>query len=234
MYIMNDEFLYKNNCSVIVFNDFNFNTLSDEDLDLIEKNSTELKYKKNEIIIKQGAFSTNVVYLHKGLVKLKMDGNIKPLILKIASSHSIIGLTSLTDKYNTYPFSVIAYEDSIVKLINTDTLKTLIKQNTNFANKIIDCLNLSLLQLYGRFYSFENSQSFGRLAKLLICLAKNVYKSEEFKLSFSRNELAELTGLTTESVIRTLKKFKEDKLIEDNNKVIKIINSEGLEKLCLM
>ena len=98
---MNNEFLYKSNCSVIVFNDFNFNALSNDELNLIEKNSTELKYKKNEIIIKQGTFSTNVVYLRNGLVKLKMDGNIKPLILKIVSSNSIIGLTSLTNKYNT-------------------------------------------------------------------------------------------------------------------------------------
>jgi len=69
------------------------------------------------------------------------------------------------------------------------------------------------------------------MADILLCLAGRVFKADEFEPNLSRKELAELTGLSTENVIRILKKFKDDGLIEEHNKTIKITNYELLTKI---
>ena len=69
------------------------------------------------------------------------------------------------------------------------------------------------------------------MADTLICLACNIFKQEEFDLHLSRKELAELTGMTTESVIRILSKFKSDNLIAINGKTISILDREKLQKI---
>ena len=69
------------------------------------------------------------------------------------------------------------------------------------------------------------------MADILLCLAERIFKKEEFELNLSRKELAELTGMSTESVIRMLKKFKDDGIIELTGKRIKIANYDLLRKI---
>jgi CRP/FNR family transcriptional regulator len=66
---------------------------------------------------------------------------------------------------------------------------------------------------------------------LLLCLSARVYKTENFELLLSRKEIAELSGLSREKVIRILKEFKESKYIETQGKVIKILDYESLQKI---
>ena len=50
-------------------------------------------------------------------------------------------------------------------------------------------------------------------------------------ISLTREELANIVGTATESVIRLLSEFKSDKLVELNGRKIKILNKKGLEKI---
>ena len=78
---------------------------------------------------------------------------------------------------------------------------------------------------------FRKKTIYGRLADILLCISNNIYKNSEFELTLSRKELGELAGMSYESVIRILKKFKEDNLIEEQNNHIKIINKEKLAQI---
>ena len=69
------------------------------------------------------------------------------------------------------------------------------------------------------------------MADILLCLACRIYKNTEFELLLSRKELADLTGMSTESVIRIIKKFKEDKLIAVEGKKYRIINQDKLQQI---
>jgi CRP-like cAMP-binding protein len=51
------------------------------------------------------------------------------------------------------------------------------------------------------------------------------------KISLTREELANIVGTATESVIRLLSEFKSDKLVELNGRRIRILNRKGLEKI---
>ena len=64
-----------------------------------------------------------------------------------------------------------------------------------------------------------------------MCIADRVFNESEFELPLSRKDLAELSAMSAETVIRMLKKFKEDKLIEMTGKSIKIVDYERLKRI---
>lgn len=92
-------------------------------------------------------------------------------------------------------------------------------------------MNENMIQIYGRFFCLSNKQLHGRIADILLCLKDRVYKKDIFEFAFSRSELAELTNMSTESVIRVMKNFKDDGLIIQKDKTLEILNSDMLNKI---
>ena len=90
--------------------------------------------------------------------------------------------------------------------------------------------NNSLL-VYDRFFSLTQKQLHGRFADILLCLSDRVFKSKKFDLPLSRKDLASLTGMAPESVIRIIKDFKTDKIIMTKGKRIEILNEALLQKI---
>lgn len=208
-----------------------FEVLTDEEKQIIENHKVDIKYKKGEVIAKQGSFASHVVFLKEGLVKVFLEGNPKDLILKIIPSDRLITLSSIFEGNNTFLYSAATYVDSTASLIDADIFKQLIRKNPKFASKIINILNENTAQVYGRFYALTRKQSHGRVADILLCLSQRIYKADQFNLALSRNDLADLTGLSPESVIRIFKEFKEEKLIEVKGKSIEILNIESLQRI---
>jgi len=99
---------------------------------------------------------------------------------------------------------------------------------------LIDILCEISIQKNGRFFCLSHRQSYGKLADIILCLAGNIFKKSDFEFALSRKELAELSGMSTESVIRTLKHFQEDGLIKITGKHFEVIDPEGLQKICLL
>lgn len=208
-----------------------FEVLTEEEKQIIENHTVDIKYKKGEVIAKQGSFASHVIFLKEGLVKVFLEGNPKDLILKIIPSDRLITLSSIFEGNNTFLYSAATYVDSTASLIDADIFKQLIRKNPQFASKIINILNENTAQVYGRFYALTRKQSHGRVADILLCLSQRIYKADQFNLVLSRNDLADLTGLSPESVIRIFKEFKEEKLIEVKGKSIEILNFETLNKI---
>lgn len=207
--------------------------LNEEETALLNANKRDVKFKKGEIIAKQGSFASHVVFLKQGLAKVFLEGNQKDLILKIVPGDHFLNLSSVYDGNDTFIYSVSTYVDSVASLISIDVFKQLIRNNSKFAMQIINLLNTNTAQIYGRFYCISRKQSHGRVADILLCLSQNVFKSESFHLNISRNDLADLTGLSPESVIRIFKEFKEEKLIDVNGKAISVLDSEKLKEISL-
>ncbi len=208
-----------------------FEYLTSEEQELVNKNRIELSYKKGEIVAKQGTFASHIIFLNEGLVKVYLEGRPKDLILKIVPSNHLIGLPSIYDGNNRFIYSVATYSASTVSLIDISLFKQLLHNNSRFATKIINILNEDTALIYGRFFCLTMKQSHGRVADILLCLANRVYKAPKFELAISRNDLADLTGLASESVIRILKEFKDERLISIEGKVIHILDGEGLERI---
>jgi len=221
----------KTSCTVSQGNCECFDFLTEEQLNLIEENQVIIEYKKGETIAKQGSFTSHVLLIVDGLAKVFYAGRNESLILRIAPSGSLIGLTAVPDNSNIFHFSAAAYVNTVAKLIDINIIRRFILENAKFANSIITILSENATQKNQRFFCLTQKQSYGKLADLLLCLAGNIFKNESFELLLTRKELAELAGMSTESVIRTLKLFQDDGLIENTDKNFKIIDPDGLYKI---
>ena len=222
----------KTSCTVVNINKSCFDFLTEEEKELIEQKQVTVEYKKGEIIAKQGTFTTHILVISEGLAKVYYEENNKSLILRIAAPGSLIGLTSLPLNQNVFQYTASAYINTTVRLIEIDIIRKLILENGQFAAAIVDILSGISIQKNGRFFCLTHRQSYGKLADIILCLAGNIFKQDEFDLALSRKELAELSGMSTESVIRTLKHFQEDGLIEMTGKSFKVVDPEGLFKIC--
>jgi CRP/FNR family transcriptional regulator len=169
--------------------------------------------------------------MEKGLAKVFLDNGKNSLVLKIIPDGHLLGLSSINDEHNTFQYSAMAYIDSDVKLINLDFFKQLITQNSEFAKEVINILSSNSVLINGRFFCLTHKQSYGRLADIILCLSNRVFKSEQFELQLSRKDLAELSGMSQETVIRMLKNFKEEGLIEMNGKNFKVIDYQKLQQI---
>lgn len=222
-----------NSCTLSYDMNTCFEKLSDKELLMFENNKLEVSYKKGETICKQGSFASHITFICKGLVKLYLEDDTNSLTLQIIPSGGIIGLTSLTKNSNIFHYSAIAYQNTIAQHLDINIFRHLIQNNTAFATEITNILCENTLQTYSRFFNFMHKQSFGRMADTLLCLASRIFNSIEFDLPLSKKELADLTGLSQESVIRILKKFKDDKLIEIDGKTYKLTNTEKLNEISM-
>ncbi len=208
-----------------------FDFLSEEEKELLKANQREVKFKKGEIIAKQGSFASHVVFLKEGLVKVYLEGDQKDLILKIVTDNHFVSLSSVFDGNDSFIYSVSTYTDSVATLINIDIFKQLIRNNAKFAAQMINLLNANTAQIYGRFYCLTRKQSHGRVADIIMCLSQNIFGSLSFKLNLSRNDLADLTGLSSESVTRILKEFKDSSIIKLENKDITVLDYQRLQDI---
>ena len=219
-----------NHCEEIDETSSCFNSLTEDELNHIDRNKTEIKYSKGETIIKQGTKATNILYLKEGLVKLSMNTGENNLIINIKPYNHFIGTENLYG-VEFHPYSVTALQDCVVCFLDIDDVRYLIKQNNIFATDIYRVINANVVLTYDRLFSLTQKQLHGRFADILLCLSAKIFKATKFDLPLSRRDLAALTGMAPESVIRIIKDFKNDKLIATQGKSIEILNMPMLKKI---
>ena len=207
-------------------------TLNSSELKNLDNNCAEVHFKKGDIIFKQGAFSSNIIYLKTGLVKIHMSGPAKNTITKIAKAPSHLGIpTTFNEKFNHY--SATALESTSVCFIDIEVFKDLIYKNGSFAYEIIVELCKSELTSYEKCVNRTQKNIPGRLANALLLFSEEIYEDEEFILPLSRVELGNFVDTSRESVCRILTEFSKDSLISMNGKRIKILNKKSLEAISL-
>lgn len=208
-----------------------FRQLSDSQLDFANSNRAEISYRKGEMIAKQGNFYTHILYLQSGMVKVYKeltDGS--NLILSIFGVGSLIGLPFLF-KNQILDYSVAALDDTTICAIDRHAFEKLIHENGEFAAEVVNQLNQCTLYNYDRLVSLTHKQINGRFADTLLYLSRVVYKANPFNLTLSRKDLAEYTGVSVMSVIRAIKEFKNDGVIDISGNRVEILNFSQLERI---
>jgi len=218
-------------CSVFDFETSWYELLTESERILIDEHSVSIGFKKGETVCKLGAFASHIYFLEEGLVKVYLEEKKNNLILMLSTKNSLLGLSSVYDGNNKLPYSISTYTDSKIRMIDIQVFRQLLKQNSSFSYRIINLLNESTAQIYGRFFSLTQKQLHGRLADILLCLANKIFKSNSFDLPLSRADMGDLTGMSTESVIRMMKEFKDDGLIEMSCKKIELLDINRLERI---
>jgi CRP-like cAMP-binding protein len=212
----------------------NFNNLSDEELKILCENRHTAEFRSGEIIFKQGSPISSAVFLTKGMAKMYIEGyDNKRMMIGIAKQGRLIaGPGTFVDSRHHY--SVAAITDVTACFIKMDILRGFVHTNSKFAEGwLIDISRKSLATFY-KFLSHSQKKMHGRLAETLLYLADEIYLTDEFIMVLSRQELGELSGMAKESVVRILKDFNDDKIIDDKCPYIKIINKDKLKMISNM
>lgn len=189
-----------------------------------------VKYNRNETICKQGALANQVMHITGGFAKVYIEHKQKNIILRILREQEIIGLQNLF--YSTcFSLSVSAITPCTIKFLSYDELQTKIAENVDVGIGIIQQLNSYSAVYFSRFISLTQKQLHGRMADAIIHLSEDVYQSDDFELHLTRKDIAEYTAMSTESAIRIIKEFHNDRIIELDGKRMKIISKKLLHKL---
>ena len=194
------------------------------------KSLTNVRYKKKENIIKQNSHSAHIIYIKSGLVKLFTERrNDKNIILRIAPPGSFLGITQLHS--STFDFSAVALRDCEICLFPKENFMEIVYSKREFAKYIFDTNSIYSTFLINKISSLGTKQMHGRLADVIIYLCSSEFEGLDIFESITRRDVAEMSGMSSESAIRLLTEFKNDGLIRTNGKKIEINNFELLNRL---
>jgi len=190
-------------------------------------------YKKKIDIYKKGSFPLGIYFINKGKVKTYQTNELgKELITELHKEGEFFGYLPLLQD-EKYTGSAAALEDSEIFMIPKEDFFSLIYKNAVVSMRFIEILSNNLKEKEKQLLKLAYNSVRKRVAEALIILSDKYKKEKEqiFSTNVSRDDLANMVGTATETVIRTLSDFKEDKLIEISGGAITILNYEKLSKL---
>jgi CRP-like cAMP-binding protein len=204
--------------------------LNEDEIGILDNNCAQVCFKPGDNIIRQDALSTNVVYIKSGLVKIHIKGPIKERIMKITKAPAYLCLPStFGDKINH--FSATALEVTTVCFIDVTIFKQFIYDNGDFAFQIILDMSKGELQNFHNCLNNAQKQNVGKIADAILFFAHEIYNSTTFTLPISRQDLADLTGITRESASRILTDFHNEKIVQINSSKLSILNEKLLQQI---
>ncbi|MEI6488245.1 MAG: response regulator [Bacteroidota bacterium] len=190
-------------------------------------------YKKKDDIYNENSYPKGIYFISKGKVKIyKTNDYGKELITELHKEGDFFGyLSLLQDEKHTS--SATAMEDSEIYMIPKDDFFALIYKNADVSRKFIELLSNNLRETEKQLVKLAYNSVRKRVAEALVKLSDK-YKKEgdqKFSMSVSREDLANIVGTATETVIRTLSDFKEDNYIEVTGGTITILDYDKLSKM---
>ncbi|MBN3036124.1 MAG: Crp/Fnr family transcriptional regulator [Bacteroidales bacterium] len=211
-----------------------FKELTDNDLQDINGFVSSNFYKKGQIIFHEGQIPTGIYCLKSGKIKvckIGIDG--KEQIVRFVLPGALLGLRAFVSGRN-YAATAATLEDSVVCFIEKKVFFNLIAKFTSISQCILYTLGKLLEEAENKMISLAQKPVRERLAESLLILNK-VFKAEHCQtesatIALSREDLANIVGTATETVIRILSEFKEEKLIAIIDRKIILRDIKGLYK----
>ncbi|MEA3445721.1 MAG: Crp/Fnr family transcriptional regulator [Bacteroidota bacterium] len=217
----------------IIKNNAIFVHLKKDEIEMLEMEKTCLHHKRGTLLYQEGYRINGFYCIYKGIVKLYKTGiEGKEQIIKFAKGGDIIGYRSILSNEMACTTAKII-EDSTLCYIPAEVLIKLVKTNTNFSMELIKLACQELKEANNFITDIAQKSVRERLAEILVYLKIDFDLENDgvLHISLTREEIANMVGTATESVIRLLSEFKADKLIELKGRKIKIINLPGLMKV---
>ena len=214
-----------------------FSDLMPDDIgELVEKKISTV-YKKGQTIFYEGMMPTGIYCLHSGKIKISKRGNDgKEQIVRFVLEGGLLGIRSLMGG-RKYSASATTLEESVVCYIDQKTFFKLTTKYPHISQCVMTLICALLEEAEAKMTSLAQKPVRERLAEGLLILDE-LFNGEggckadeqEHALSLSREDLANLVGTATETVIRLLSDFKDEKFIEIEGRKIILLDKEGLKK----
>ena len=208
--------------------------LSDDQRELVAKSIETRRYKKHQVIYAEGETPSHLLCLIEGKVKIYRDGvGGRSQIMRVIKPVEYFGYRAYFAG-GSFVTAAAAFENSVICTIPMSIIVRLVEENNKLAMFFIRLLAIDLGISDERTVNLTQKHIRGRLAESLLFL-KEAYGLEEdgatISIFLSREDLANLSNMTTSNAIRTLSLFVSEKLIAIDGRKIKIINEEELKKI---
>lgn len=191
------------------------------------------RYKKKQAIYTEGNHPSSLFYIQKGKVKsFKRNEDGKELVVDLYNAGDFLGYVALLEG-GPYRETAEAMEESEIAVIPREDFEELLNNHQEVAVQFIRLLARNVTtkeqQLLGLAYNSLRK----KVAEALVNLYNkyNERKEVPFAIDISRDNLATIAGTATESLIRTLGDFREEKLIDIKEGAIVILNEKKLSSM---
>ena len=202
-----------------------------DDFSKLNQNKTQITYLKGENIFKQGAFAPYVIYVVKGLVKVYLQtGYDKQINVSLAKTGDFLAFSSLFGE-NIHTYSTQAIKDSVICMIEKESLKQSLIDNPEFALEITSENYKNERHLFEIIKNISYKQMRGKLASGLLYLSQDDFLKEDIFNFLTRQDIADFSSISTESAIKFLKELEKENIIKLKGKRIEILDSEKLESI---
>lgn len=191
----------------------------------------EHEIKEKEYVYEQGGQTEALYLVKKGVIKTCMiDRKGKELITNLCKPDDIFGDLSLSTDKRQKEFAV-ALEDSSVHKIPKPELELIIRKHPTVLKDLIHILDEHLSETKDQLLEMAYSSVQKKTAQTILLFSERLKKNKLRQIRISRADLAAVAGIASESLIRTLSKFKEKGIIEIEGRNIKIIDFEALGEI---
>jgi len=210
-----------------------FKKLTEQEFVQLNYDKTCSLYKKGSIIYREGSRLTGFYCVTKGILKIYKTGiDGKEQIIRFAKKGEIVAYRSLLSQELACTTSKVI-EEAVLCHIPYQTLLYLIQNNWEFSHHMLQIVCKELREANDYITDIAQKTVRERLAEVLLLLKDSfdLDNSNTLQISLTREELANIVGTATESVIRLLSEFKQDKLIELQGRKIKLLDVNALTKV---
>lgn len=209
-------------------NDFASKIDGNEVLDKLIASKKVRNVKKGQIIYYEGDGAQGIYLILNGKIKItKLSEDGREFLTGIYHEDEYFGLHDALVG-TTHTESAAALEDSAICLLHKDQVDDILNKYPELAMQFIHLLSASLQQKEEQLVQLAYHSVRKRMAETIIRISE-INQNQHFKIS--RDDLAAMAGMATETVSRTLSDFKEEKLIEKKGSEIQIINLDKLQRM---
>ena len=203
-----------------------FKHLTAEEVEIINFSKDFRQYKRGEILYQEGNRISGFYCIHSGIIKVYKTGfDGKEQIIRFAKAGEIIAYRSVLSN-EVACTSARVIEECSVCFIPSEILISFIKTNPAYSLELLKLACHELGEANSFITDIAQKTVRERLAEILLLLVNDFGLDEHnyLRISLTREELANIVGTATESVIRLLSEFKSDKLVELNGKKIRVVD----------
>lgn len=210
-----------------------FNHLSTEEQNLLFWNEDVQFYKRSSILYAEGDSAKGCYFLFSGILKVFKTGlEGKEQIIRFAKAGDLVGFRSVLSE-ESFCTSSKVIEDAVVCYIPGQALTKLIQQNSNFALELMKVTCTELGEANNYITDIAQKSVRERVAEVLVHLVETFGLNNEgiLNISLTREEMSNMVGTATESVIRLFTEFKNENIIELKGRKIKINKLDELKDI---
>ena len=211
-----------------------WDVLTAEEKLLVNDEVQLMHYKKNAIIHTEGDAANDIWTLIEGKVRIYKEGvGQRAQIIRLLKPYDFFGFRAAIAG-DVYTSNASAIESSIAYKLNAKTFIKLLHQNHEFCFQMMMALAKDLAVAELQTINLTQKHIRGRLAESLLTIKRNYGLDEDgctLAMYMSREDLANMSNMTTSNAIRTLSNFSAAKLIAAAGRKIKLLREDELRKI---